>query len=431
MDRSDTSLNEIKNEVYWYTLKKPEIVSLEGNLSVDMLVIGGGMAGLTAAHNLLGKGLKIAVLEKDFCGGGASGKSSGFITPDSELEFADLHEKYGKRDAETIWEYGMSGVEEIRTTVKKYDLDCDFEMQDSFFVANDKKSYRDVKDEYDLQKESGYEISLYHKNKMKEVLGSDGYWGSVRAPHTFGMSAYLYCQALKDILIKEGVSVYEGTNVEKIEEGKVLANGHKIEAKQIIVSVDRFLPSLGIYPKAAYFAETFLTVSKPLSDEEIRSIFPKEHLMVWDTDLIYQYYRIIGGNRLMVGASTLPKTYIKSNDTATIISKIKRYETKKFGRIFDIEYIWPGLIGVSKDFLPLVGRHHEMKSVYYISGCAGLPWAAASGKYIAEKIMTGRADMDRFFDAKRKFPVRDFIQAIIRKPLAFALSHGIVKYFQK
>lgn len=70
-------MKEPKNEVYWYTLAKPEIKPLTEDIEVDILIVGGGMAGLTAANNFIGKGLKVAVIEKDFCGGGASGKSSG------------------------------------------------------------------------------------------------------------------------------------------------------------------------------------------------------------------------------------------------------------------------------------------------------------------------------------------------------------------
>ena len=67
-----------KNEVYWYTLKKPNIKKLTSDLSADIAIIGGGMAGLTCAQSLSGRGYRIVLLEKDFCGSGASGKRNRF-----------------------------------------------------------------------------------------------------------------------------------------------------------------------------------------------------------------------------------------------------------------------------------------------------------------------------------------------------------------
>ncbi len=91
-------------------------------------------------------------------------------------------------------------------------------------------------------------------------------------------------------------------------------------------------------------------------------------------------------------------------------------------------YIWPGLIGVSKDFLPLAGQHKNFSNVYYIGGAAGLPWAAALGKYIADKIISGRQELDEHFTADRNFVVNKKLQSIISKPISFAVSHTKTKY---
>ena len=113
---------------------------------------------------------------------------------------------------------------------------------------------------------------------------------------------------------------------------------------------------------------------------------------------------------------------------------MQRYLRQKFPDIpVEIEYMWPGLIGVSKDFLPLTGqtdgKNEKKKGVYYISGAAGLPWAAALAQYIAEKITHGRDDFDADFTAVRTYPVPNAVQTVLTKPVSFAISHGVVKYF--
>ena len=95
-----------------------------------------------------------------------------------------------------------------------------------------------------------------------------------------------------------------------------------------------------------------------------------------------------------------------------------------------IEYFWPGLIGVSKDFLPLAARHPAHSTLYVVSGATGLPWAAALGRYMAEKLESNRSDFDGQLDPCRHFPVGRAVQRCIGKPAAFALSHGLVKYLR-
>jgi glycine/D-amino acid oxidase-like deaminating enzyme len=89
---------------------------------------------------------------------------------------------------------------------------------------------------------------------------------------------------------------------------------------------------------------------------------------------------------------------------------------------------WPGLIGISKDFAPVVGSHPRYSSVHYAAGAAGLPWAAALGRYLAEKVLDGRHDIDVPLAVHRRFPIGPHVQAVLGAPVAFAMSHGILKF---
>jgi gamma-glutamylputrescine oxidase len=424
-----------KAEVYWYTLKKPNSTKLAGDASFDIAVVGGGIAGLMCAQKLK-KGnpsLRIGVVESTVCGGGATGKSSGFITPDSELELGDIVNQFGNTKGKEIWEFVKSGVHSIRTTIEARSLKCDFSIQDSLFIANTKKGFTKVKEEYEVQTSVGYEAWLYDKSHVEKVIGSDEYEGGIRTKDTFGMIAYLYVQELKEALIQEGVQVFEETPVTEIKEGTVICDTHTIAAEKIIVCTDRFLPKFNLAAAEIYHAQTFLAVSKPLSMSDINKLFPSGPMMVWDTDLIYQYYRVVQGNRLLIGAASLLYTYAHSAKefSPRILRKMQKYVAKKFPYLtIELEYFWPGLIGVSKDFLPIVGEDPHLKNVFFVGAGAGLPWAAALGEYIAEKVLTDRKDWDEMFSYKRHFPLNHAGQVVLSKPVAFAISHGVTKYFR-
>ena len=110
-------------------------------------------------------------------------------------------------------------------------------------------------------------------------------------------------------LVKRGVRLYEATPVLALERGVARTAGGSVRAKHFIVATDRFLPELGLEQRDIYHAQTFLTVSTPLSQDQIERIFPGDRTMVWDTDLIYQYFRLVEGNRLLLGASSLRYTF--------------------------------------------------------------------------------------------------------------------------
>lgn len=425
-----------KDEVYWYTLPPPlptsEAAPLSSNLSVPVVVIGGGMAGLMCAQRLLEKQVDCIVLEKSFCGSGATGKSSGFITPDSELELSGLLKSEGPSEAGRLWDFAGGGVRSIRETIHRHGIDCDYQVQDSLFVAASAGQADTIKNEHEAHRKLGYPSEHYGADTLPAVLGSRSYHGALRTSETFGISAYLYCRGLKEALKARGVRIYEGTAARRIEEHEVRTDHQSIRADKVMVCTDRFLPELGIIPQEIYHAQTFLAVSRPLADGDIVRLFPQKPLMVWDTDLIYQYFRLIGGGRLLLGAASLLHTYGRreNHEPRGILRKMKAYVARAFpGLNVEWEFLWPGMLGVSKDFLPLAGKHPRFRDSYFMGGAAGLPWAAALASYMADKMIEGRDDLDGHFSPDRPFPVGRGLQAALSKPLSFALSHGATKYF--
>ncbi len=431
-------MNESQRRVYWYEgfIGSPQ--KCESNAIYDVAIIGGGMAGLMCAKTLIENNslLKIALIEATWCGGGASGKSSGFITPDSELELSNFIHDFGFEEACVLWNFVKAGVSAIKETITTHEFECDYQKQNSLFIARTPHAFKKkIELEHQAQQQGGYASVLYTKEDVSTVIGSDKYFGGVEYSETFGMNSFKFCQNLKKLLQSQGVQVFEETPVIAIVKGKVTLKNAIVSAGHIVVTADRFLPSLNIQRSTVYHAQTFLSISKPLSEKYIKQLFPSGPLMVWDTDLIYQYFRVTGDNRLLFGAANILYTYLpfEKRPGRDITKKIEKYVRWYFPYLpFEIEYIWPGLIGVSKDFMPIAGGHAEVPGVSFIGGAAGLPWAAALGNYTAQKILKpSNVDykLDSFFSPERHFPIGEQLQKALSKPMSFAISHGIKKYF--
>ena len=419
--------------VYWHEQRpRPAhtFPPLASDTETDVVVVGGGVAGLACAQAMNEQGHKVVLLEREGCGSGASGRSSGFITPDSEMELSTLVRTRGMERAKGLWEFVVSGVHDIRGNIERFHIDCDFQPQDSLFLANSPKGAAKVRREHDARTRVGYESTLYDASTIRSVLGSPECCGGVRYSSTFGINAFLYCQAIRDVLCDSGVTIHEQSRVTEIGEGRVKANGFTVRADAVVLCVDHFLPELDVLPTEVYHLQTFLAVSAPLTDAQVSTIFPESRMMVWDSDLIYQYFRLTGDNRLLVGASSARYTYARRIHARVprILSKMQAFVREKFPNTpIEFEYFWPGFIGVSKDLLPLAGQDPARPTISFVSGATGLAWAAALGRYMAERLTSNRDDLDDEFDPHRHFVAGRVLQRLIGKPSAFALSHGVVK----
>lgn len=419
------------DNVYWYSLKDPKPTeALAANMKTSVAVIGGGMAGLACAQKLNDAGIPVALIEKNFCGAGASGRTSGFITPDSEIELSALVNSYGPKKAKQIWEFVLSGVSMIRNNIRSYNIACDCQVQDSLFIANSAAGFRHIKREHETRLAMGYPSRLYNASAIRKILGSNGYAGAVRYPDTFGINSYLYCQAMRDRLRKSGVKIFEQTPALRIQDEAVITPGGRLSADHIIVCADRFIPDLGALKKEIYHVQTFLGITKPLPRQQIKEMFPAGAMMAWDSDLVYNYFRIAGDQRLLIGGGDLLYTYARnlSHNTARFAKRLTRYINKKFPSVdITMEYLWPGMLGVSKDLLPIMGPDEGNKRVWYIGAATGLPWAAALGSYGAQRLTAKRDEFDEIFSYKRRFVIGPTIQSLLTTPLTYAISNGLAE----
>lgn len=415
-----------QDHVFWYLNNPVQVKPLTHDISTDILVVGGGMAGLTAAQAFHEKGHKVVLIEKNYCGAGASGKSSGFITPDAELSLFELENMLGPQMGKKMWDLISSGVTFIAENIKKYSIECDYQEQDTLILANTARAFRnDIEKEYKDRQRANYPSILYTQNDIKGVIGSDCYVGGISYGGSFGIKAYNYCLGMKQVLQNAGVQVYEETPAVEIHDKKVVTPQGNIGADHIIICTDRFEPAASILWDKIFHVQTFLMLSSPLSSAQVKTIFPERLFMVWDTDMIYNYYRLTGDNRLMLGGSDLFYTYMnESHNNARVTKKLLAYAHKHFPAAnLEFEYIWPGLIGISKDIFPIAGFDEKMPSVYYIAGACGLPVAAALGTHCADRIVNNNTEFDQYLSPYRSFKLGSFTQRILGTRLTFALSN--------
>lgn len=421
-----------QKQVFWYLKHHKKPRQLTQDIKVNAVIIGGGMAGISAAHHFRKKGLSVALIEKYFCGAGATGKSSGFITPNSELGLDYFTTTYGLATAQKIWELVTAGVHLIKKNINDFNIACQYQPQDVLVVALKPSHMTSLQKEYNVRKQLNYQSTLYNAEQLSTVIGTTHYAGGLHYNGSFSIDAYAYIQGMKNILEETGVAIYEETPALAIEAHTVKTPYATLQADYIIVCADRWIPDMGKLTHDIYHAQTFLMLSTPLRDEHVKKIFPQKPLLVWDTDLIYQYFRLTKDNRLLVGGGNLLYTYAQRPYyyAPWVYKKLTSYITHKFPDIpFNFAYQWPGLIGISKDLVPCAGRDRDFPHIYYIGGATGLPWAATLGHYSAENLLDNRTDFDTYFSPYRSYLINHTLQRFLGTPFTFAISNGINMLF--
>ena len=399
---------------------------------------GVGRRGWQRQPGSWGPGRRWCSSNATFAGGSSTGKSAGFLTPDSELELSQLVRRFGAQGAKDLWKVPVRGVQRMLELVQEGVIECDLQRQDSLFLGKGSGGVKAVKEEDSSRRGLGYESQVYFQNGLQAIIGSRGYTAAVRYKDTYGIDGLRYAQGLKAMLLDAGIGIYESTRAVGLSGHTVKTHMGSVTADQIIFCADKLGPELSPYSWNVYHEQTFLSITEPLSREEQESMFPSEPLQCWDSDLIYSYYRLTGSKRLLLGGGSLFTTYARNDsNTSGEVDHVNSGFRKMFPRLNSVRFIqyWMGRIDMTRDLLPTVLKEPQTPWIHRVLGCVGLPWATFSGDFVARQVLAegeaGDAKYYRYFNVNRKFFVPIWLERMIGKRLAFPLNNAWAKYYQK
>jgi gamma-glutamylputrescine oxidase len=427
---------------WWFTTligtSRPIQPPLKEDVKCDVLIVGGGAAGLAAAARLLGTGKKVVLLERNICGGSSTGKSAGFLTPDSELELSQLIRRFGIQGAKELWEVPLRGIDIMMSLIRSSKTDCDLQEQDSLFLGKGEAGSRAVAEEATARNSLGYESMVYSIKDLKSVIGSEGYTAAIRYKNTYGIDALRYAQGIKGLLIDGGIVIHESSSIIGFSRHTAKTHMGSVTADQVVFCADKLGPEINPFSWNVYHEQTFLSITEPLSQQEQEAMFPSGPLQCWDSDLVYSYFRLTGSRRLLLGGGSVLTTYAK-NDTwsSSVIDHVISDFRAKFPLLRNLRFIqfWSGRIDMTRDLLPTLLKEKDRPWVHRVLGCVGLPWATFCGDFAARQILADKVTGDEkyyhYFNPGRRFLVPLWMERVIGKRLVFPLNNAWAKYYQK
>jgi gamma-glutamylputrescine oxidase len=400
--------------------------ALQGDVTADVVVIGGGYTGLSAALELAEAGFKVVVLEASTIGSGASGRNGGQICTGFSPGQSRLVAQLGKSDALKCFEIAEDSKRLIEHRIAKYKIDCG--LQWGYLHCAVKPGREDElrawKDEMDALGYAGCEV--LSKAELEEKLGSQLYYGALREARAGHFHPLNYCLGLAQAAVLAGAVIYENSKVVEVETGAQpwarTAQG-TVSAQFMVVAGNAYLGKTvrPLYGRVMPVT-SFIVTTEQLGTDVARSLI-RDNEAVADTNFILDYFRRTEDNRLLFGGGANYSTL----EPADVGAFMKKNLVKVFPQLRDvkIEHAWGGYIAITSNRLPDCGRLSP--TTYYAHGYSGQGVALAGmyGKLMAEAIRGTAEKFDLLARVKHlPFPGG----AILRTPLLVA---GMLYYRMK
>jgi glycine/D-amino acid oxidase-like deaminating enzyme len=386
------------NTSFWQASAKALAFSeIKSSIETDVVIVGGGIAGLTCAYLLKQAGMRVVVLEKNTIGSGTTSKTTGKITSQHSLMYDELINKFNKNTAQIYADANQKALTEIIKLIKKEKIDCDLETDDNFVFTTEDKQLETFKKEFDAVKSLGLPASFQTTSDLPFKIKA-----AIKFSDQAKFNALKYVNALAKLVNNNDSHVFENSEATHYHNGRhvyVESNGFKVNAKYIIVAtkvpaaplVARWAYGFLEYPQTSYVvAGKYRGSLKGMyisPDNNHYSILPdsKNKLL------------LIGGEAHIPGLKNPNSRY----------EKLAEYASNHFG-VSDFDYTWKGMDYIAYDNLPLIGKlYPKSENLYVVTGFKkwGLTTSMVAGIILRDLILGDSNPWAKAFDSIRIKPI--------------------------
>jgi glycine/D-amino acid oxidase-like deaminating enzyme len=380
---------------YWLTTAEFPVVDAALSLpeAVDVAVIGAGFTGLSAARTLAKRGAKVAVLESETIGWGASSRNGGMVLTGLKLGVNQLISRYGRELTQRMYAASLGTIDCVEEVVREEAIDCDFSRCGHLEVACKQKHFDDYARQAEvIAREFNHTLRVVQKQDLSAEIGSSIYFGGMVDEVSAGLNPARYVAGLARAAMKAGAEIFEHTRVQSVqrnsrqgEAGWQLATSRgPLWAHEVFVATSgytgRATPAL---QEKLIPIGSFIITTEVLPEKLAQDLSPRNR-MIYDSKNYLYYYRLTPDRRMLFGgrAAFFPENDQTVRRSAAIL---RRGMIDVYPQLSDakIDYVWGGTLDFAFDIMPHAGR---LDGMYYAVGYAGhgVAMATYQGQKVAE-----------------------------------------------
>lgn len=389
--------------------EQPQYPTLESDIDVDVCVVGGGFAGLSSAIELADKGYKVAVLEANHIGFGASGRNGGQLIAGLACEIDVIESALGLDAARKVWGMSLEALDLVRARVKRFGIKCD--LSDGYLgVAVSPKKTHSLRIWLEsMAKKYDYQPDIISTKNIRLFIDSPRYHSGYFDAQGGHIHPLNYCLGLAKGAASLGVRIFQHSAVTSMQQGETVilkTEKGQIKAKYVVLAGNMYLPEISptLAPKLAKRimpVGTYIIGTEPIAPALAKQLIPN-NAAVCDTNFVLDYFRFSGDKRMLYGGRVSYSAMTPPNLTQSMQARM--IETFPQLKNTKVEYTWGGFVDITISRAPDFGR--LANNVYYLQGFSGhgVALTGLAGKLVAE-VISGQAER---FDLFSKIKHHDF-----------------------
>lgn len=397
-----------ENLSYWIASSEPMVFeTVESNISAEVLIIGGGIAGLTTAYCLLEAGKKVVLVDDGFLGSGESGRTTAHITYALDDRYFEIEKIFGEHKITIAANSHAAAIEFIFRTVTHENISCHLKRVDGYLFLSSNDEKETLEKEYEATKRLGLMTQML--NQIPSIQAEDGKW-CIKFPDQGQFNILEYLHGLADAIISKGGKIYTESKATDINSKGAKVNGFDISAENIVVATNTPIND----------TVTIHTKQWPYRTYVIGARIKKGTLpysLWWDTGDTeskwisnpYHYVRLAEMDDeydILIAGGEDHKTGQAADEN---IPEDHRYEKlldwtrKRFPQIEEVSFKWSGQVMEPIDCLAFIGKNPGDDNIYIITGDSGngITHGTIGGILIADLITGKKNEWESIYDPSR------------------------------
>jgi glycine/D-amino acid oxidase-like deaminating enzyme len=414
VDRKD-----FRNKSYWLSSGAYEPgPRLAGDTKVDVAIVGGGFTGLSTALHLKKRSpcLKVAIVESQVVGYGASGRNGGFNMTLFGLTMGITALRFGKSKVRQSHQYMEKAVDLLRDIVTEYAIDCEYEHTGFLRVATTEAYKKRIMHDMEFAHSLGLTgIHWIDQRQIREEVNSPTYLGAWYEPRCGIMNPAKLAWGEKKVVEQLGGCVFENSPVNHIEKrGSQLLlktdRGSMLAGKVVLATNawSHLVPQIRWKQMPIW---TYIVLTEPLSDRQMESIGWKNRQGIEDARNLVHYYRLTSDNRLLMGGRAVGLAYGNGMDKDldnSVFDDLERDIPRIFPQLENVGFThrWGGPVSITVDMAPAMGYVGDKRLIYSL-GCMGhgVSLTHLNGVIAADLVLERKSELtDLFFVNRRTIP---------------------------
>jgi gamma-glutamylputrescine oxidase len=386
----------------------PSHPALQGDLTCDVAVVGGGFTGLSTALHLAGRGYDVVLLEANRIGWGASGRNGGQVVTGFSASMATVERLVGREDARRLWQMSEEAKALLREHVDRHTIRCDLRW--GFLSAALKRRHL-IEIDHTLEEMDtfGYDQAIrLDRDAVHQAVNCPAYLGGLLDHGSGQIHPLNYALGLADAALDAGVRIFEGARVTGLQDGaaagtkRVRTASGSVTARYVALAGNAYLDPIApdvrrrVQP-AVMPVGTYILATEPLGRLRAADLIPSG-VAVSDMNFVLNYYRLTTDNRMLFGGG-VSYSGLQPPRLAHLLRRrmVRYFPSLRHARI---DYCWGGMVAITMNRAPHFGR--LAPNVFFAQGFSGhgVAITGLAGRLMAEAI-AGTAER---FDVFARIP---------------------------